>query len=387
MNRTSGAEPKGERRVIPRKKLVVDQEFQVRNSLSEEAVGDYMALYAAHRPLPPVWVVQRTDDGNKLYLAEGFHRVAAQDRLGVTAIDALVTVGELDDLYAISAGANMDHGVRRKHSENRNAVEQALKQIAVMPDAKFKALYGLPNKRRGGWSAKHIAAITNLSDSAVNVHRQAALAAITDPVLLERLLARESWLSAARRMAPHLRQEGRGPVLVVSLDERREHEERERKARIRRDAYDPIPVPSSPHTAPLAPQTVTAEESRANAISWQPGGEQFEQAKALNEQFAREFVPTPHIQNLRRAQVAQTELSPLHAVFLAMERFRHSTLSAQIAVKAWRDLDFAFVPEATLVEALDTIVQELVTFRDQVRLHEPKPRTLEIVSANGREVS
>ena len=66
------------------------------------------------------------DDGQRHWLADGFHRVEAARRAGLERFQADVHSGTQRDAVAYSLGANATHGKRRTNADKRRAVARAL---------------------------------------------------------------------------------------------------------------------------------------------------------------------------------------------------------------------------------------------------------------------
>ncbi len=95
----------------------------VRLDLSKETVADYADLFKEGREFPPITVFR---SGGKLYLADGFHRVAACLLAGRTHIEAHVREGTAKDALWFELAANATHGRRLSRAETRRAVGLAL---------------------------------------------------------------------------------------------------------------------------------------------------------------------------------------------------------------------------------------------------------------------
>jgi DNA modification methylase len=65
-------------------------------------------------------------DGLEYWLADGFHRYQAHQRLGLIKIEAEVKQGTLDDARWYSFGVNKSHGLRRTNEDKQRAIESAL---------------------------------------------------------------------------------------------------------------------------------------------------------------------------------------------------------------------------------------------------------------------
>jgi hypothetical protein len=103
--------------------ISLDDGAQMRIKLSETTVDDYADAMNDGAEFPPIIVFH---DGEKYWIADGFHRHAAHVKLGRTFIIAEVRRGGLRDAIQHSLGANETHGLRRTRADKRRAVETAL---------------------------------------------------------------------------------------------------------------------------------------------------------------------------------------------------------------------------------------------------------------------
>src|SRR6185369_527816 len=110
---------------LPLAAIRMDGGTQSRAALSEDAISDYAAAYAAGVAMPPVVVFL---DAHGLYwLADGFHRCYGAQRRGAKTIAAEVHHGTQRDAILYSVGANAQHGLRRTNADKRRAVEMLLR--------------------------------------------------------------------------------------------------------------------------------------------------------------------------------------------------------------------------------------------------------------------
>jgi hypothetical protein len=100
--------------------IISDQAIQSRARIDQEAVADY-ALHLDD--LPPILLF---NDEGKLYLTEGFHRIAAHVLSKKAKIKAEIRKGTRDDAILHSAGANSTNGVHRSADDKRRAVNMIL---------------------------------------------------------------------------------------------------------------------------------------------------------------------------------------------------------------------------------------------------------------------
>ena len=115
--------------------LRLDGDPQPRVSLDTETVKEYAETMqrssdAEHvvvdkelEPFPPITVYRK---GKDLWLADGFHRIAAAQKKGYKTIQAEIQSGGLRDAIKYSIQANATHGKRRTNEDKRRAVLKAL---------------------------------------------------------------------------------------------------------------------------------------------------------------------------------------------------------------------------------------------------------------------
>ena len=202
--------------------ITIDPTVDVRRKLDEETIREYMDSFAE---LPPVVVFET--DGDFL-LADGFHRVVAAQRLGVSEIMVEVKRGSRDDALEYAAYANTRHGKRLTTDERREAVRRlkmlhpdwgvgriasilgcgehpvstVLKADAVkrgvpmgtsLPDRHLEEISSAPREHwsdlmkaaeKRGWGTSETAkAVQNIKDDSLPIeHKRAILEGTTDPI-------------------------------------------------------------------------------------------------------------------------------------------------------------------------------------------------------------
>ena len=128
-----------------------DGDTQPRVSMDPETVEEYVArmrqdeatgrvLDLEGQPFPPLVVYRDADE--RLWLADGFHRLEAARRLGISRIQAELRAGSLQEALVHSLGANARHGKRRTNADKRRAVARALAhdEIGARSDARVAAV-------------------------------------------------------------------------------------------------------------------------------------------------------------------------------------------------------------------------------------------------------
>ena len=105
------------------KDITIDNEIQQRVEMHQAVVKDYYLAMKQGEKFPPITVYC---DGQKYWLSDGFHRVAAAKKIQRETIEAQVREGGRLDAIKHSLGANAAHGLRRSNACKRKAVLTAL---------------------------------------------------------------------------------------------------------------------------------------------------------------------------------------------------------------------------------------------------------------------
>lgn len=102
--------------------IATDPALQPRETMSSTVIKDYATLYAEGQTLAPIVVFQ---DGIDYWLADGFHRLEAARKAGLTELPAEVHAGTKRDALFYSCGANK-HGKIRTNDDKRRQVRRVL---------------------------------------------------------------------------------------------------------------------------------------------------------------------------------------------------------------------------------------------------------------------
>jgi hypothetical protein len=142
-------EPKPPARVeaIPLDRIK-DGGAQMRVEMRIETVADYANDMLDGVTFPPIVVF---DDGNDVWLADGFHRVEAKRKIGHDTITAEIKKGSARDAILYGVGSNAAHGLRRTQADKRHAVERLLKdpEWASWSDRKIAEMAKVDHKTVG----------------------------------------------------------------------------------------------------------------------------------------------------------------------------------------------------------------------------------------------
>lgn len=101
----------------------MDGGTQPRATTDMFTVDEYATAMRDGALFPPVTVFY---DGSDYWLADGFHRIEAAKRAGLTEIGADVRPGDVSAAQWYSLGVNQTHGLRRSNEDKQHAVKAAL---------------------------------------------------------------------------------------------------------------------------------------------------------------------------------------------------------------------------------------------------------------------
>jgi ParB-like chromosome segregation protein Spo0J len=167
------------RQDLPLATLSFDESTQVRVAIDDAVVADYADSMQAGAVFPPITVFT---DGGTYYLADGYHRLRAAQRIGQLTIAAEVHDGTKRDALWCALGANRTNGQRLNDGDKTRAV--------------VLALAAWPTKMN-----REIADQVGCSESLVGkVARDVAKTTGGEPVIRGRALALETKLAAVRAM-------------------------------------------------------------------------------------------------------------------------------------------------------------------------------------------
>ena len=206
--------------------LTVDPTLQMRVGMSDAVVLHYAELMADGVVFPPIVVFR---DGAMLWLADGFHRVAAARRARLVQLAADVRDGTRSDALLLAVQANITHGLRVGVRDRSKAI------YTLLEDPHF-----------AGKSDREIARITGATHPTVAAARKNVLAGIEIRERMEREALAERERNLAEANDPALRE----ARLAAEAERHREAIER---ARAERSTHDQV-------TAELA---AAKEEARA----------------------------------------------------------------------------------------------------------------------------
>lgn len=104
--------------------VAFDAGTQIRSAIDQQVVADYAEAMTAGATFPPIVLFH---DGNAHYLADGFHRFMAAQRIEWREIDADVRAGTKEDALWFALGANKTNGKRLSDQDKKHAIVLAIK--------------------------------------------------------------------------------------------------------------------------------------------------------------------------------------------------------------------------------------------------------------------
>lgn len=106
-------------------KLQLDVSMQARAAIDTGVVQSYAEHIAQGGTFPPIKVFFDKQE-KKYWLADGWHRVLAHQKIGSEQINEDIEPGTRRDAILYALGCNATHGLRRTNADKRRAVEIVL---------------------------------------------------------------------------------------------------------------------------------------------------------------------------------------------------------------------------------------------------------------------
>lgn len=115
-------------------KIVLDDGLQIRAALNDETISDYAALMKEGTQFPLINLFQE-HEGAPMLLADGFHRVLAARKAGLTQLHAVIKSGGRKEALELALIANERHGLRLTNADKNRAARMALEAFPDRSDA------------------------------------------------------------------------------------------------------------------------------------------------------------------------------------------------------------------------------------------------------------
>lgn len=104
--------------------ITVDRDLQARSHIDPWVVETYADVLVEGGALPPV---QAVSDGGSVWLVDGFHRLAAHEEAGLSAIAVEVTPGDYTKAVRLAVRANATNGHHRGQTDLNRALQIAMR--------------------------------------------------------------------------------------------------------------------------------------------------------------------------------------------------------------------------------------------------------------------
>ena len=161
-------------------KIRLDGGTQPRQDLDLETINRYAEEKLAGAKFPAAKVFH---DGSNYWLADGFHRLFSDRKIGSPTLRSEVSPGTLRDAILYSLGANALHGLPRSNADKRRAVETLLK-----------------DEEWSSWSDNVIAQKARVSQPFVSSIRRALTQnVLSEPAVAYQVDEDESWEETEQR--------------------------------------------------------------------------------------------------------------------------------------------------------------------------------------------
>lgn len=123
-----------------------DPRTQMRVGLDTKTVASYANDIQEGRKFPPIVVYRDVEGVN--WMSDGWHRVAASEKIGCVDIETEVREGTWQDARDYAAEANLEHGLRASDADRKHAAMQFLRdpERRVWSDNKIAEKVGLSHQ-------------------------------------------------------------------------------------------------------------------------------------------------------------------------------------------------------------------------------------------------
>ncbi len=108
--------------------ILADASTQARVLIDPAIVGEYAERMELGEPFPPLVVFRDSESPEYMWLADGFHRLKAAQKVGFLDIECEIHRSEHAHRDAIlyAAGANEKHGLRRTPADRRRSIDMVI---------------------------------------------------------------------------------------------------------------------------------------------------------------------------------------------------------------------------------------------------------------------
>lgn len=126
--------------------IAVDSDLQPRVKINDEVVDEYASSMQHGETFPPITVFI---DGEKNWLADGYHRYYAAKKAGLDCLGAEFRTGTKTDALKFALSANATHGLKRSQADKRRVVLVALREFGTLSNREIAKLVKVDDKTVG----------------------------------------------------------------------------------------------------------------------------------------------------------------------------------------------------------------------------------------------
>ena len=126
--------------------IATDDDLQSRVKIEAEVVDEYASAMQRGESFPPIIVFS---DGEKNWLADGYHRYNAAQKAEIERLSAEIRTGTKLDALKFALSANATHGLRRSSADKRRAVLIALEEFGDLSNRELGRMVKVDDKTVG----------------------------------------------------------------------------------------------------------------------------------------------------------------------------------------------------------------------------------------------
>jgi hypothetical protein len=135
--------------------VAADDDLQPRVKIDAEVVDEYASSMRHGESFPPIIVFR---DGEKNWLADGYHRYYAAKKAGLDCLAAEFRTGTKTDALKFALSANSTHGLKRSQADKKRAVLVAISEFGDLSNREIAKLVNVDDKTIGKYREKMVIA-------------------------------------------------------------------------------------------------------------------------------------------------------------------------------------------------------------------------------------
>lgn len=126
--------------------IVTDGDLQPRVKIEDDVIDEYSSAMQRGESFPPITVFS---DGEKNWLADGYHRYFAAKKAGLDCLGADFRAGTKTDALKFALSANATHGLKRSQADKKRVVLVAIKEFGDLSNREIAKLVKVDDKTIG----------------------------------------------------------------------------------------------------------------------------------------------------------------------------------------------------------------------------------------------